>query len=416
MAGLERLRPGDGRSSLKQATRRALARRRRPARGSRRLQGRGALDQQPSGRHRRRSSSSSAPPRRPSASSGATSARSTGCRTAKVGDRAVDDPLPFWLHDARTAPLVRPLGQPVAARPRRPGRARRPAERRSRARPSSRSSTRSGYAAGRWRVELGPDGGSAAPTTAMRRRDAVRLGARAPRSSAATRSRGWRRPATCDEERPGGARPRVSRALRRRRPPRWSPARLLTERRRTRRGAGRPRRGGGRPGACTAASASHSACVVGGPEQPAAVGHLGHLHAERAARAPRRRPGPPRPTPRPAPRTAGSRAARAGARSASATRVGVAVHGGLHHLVVGQPGLEQQATGRPAAGRARPGRHPRRAGHEGERLLGGPVARRQQLLVEVEEGHHVGPVDPLQHRLGADHDPGVGHGGRPMPR
>ena len=44
------------------------------------------------------------------------------------------------------------------------------------------------------------------------------------------------------------------------------------------------------------------------------------------------------------------------------------------------------------------------------RLLGGPVARRQQLGVEVEERDDVGAADPVQHGLGADVHAGDGGG------
>ena len=53
-----------------------------------------------------------------------------------------------------------------------------------------------------------------------------------------------------------------------------------------------------------------------------------------------------------------------------------------------------------------PGRRPPTSraarGEQGERLLGGSVAGRQQLLVEVEERDCVGLDDPVQRRLGAD--------------
>jgi predicted acetyltransferase len=85
-------------------------------------------------------------------------------RTAKVSNRPVDDPLPFWLEDGRTATLVdhsdnlwlRVLDVPTTFGARRS------------------ATTGSvvlevddpmGFAAGRWRVELGPDDGVATPTT-----------------------------------------------------------------------------------------------------------------------------------------------------------------------------------------------------------------------------------------------------------
>ena len=85
-------------------------------------------------------------------------------RTAKVSNRAVDDPLPFWLHDARVATFVdhsdslwlRVLDVPAAFAARR----------------SARDGSAvievvdpAGFAAGRWLVELGPDTGSAVTTT-----------------------------------------------------------------------------------------------------------------------------------------------------------------------------------------------------------------------------------------------------------
>ena len=70
-------------------------------------------------------------------------------------------------------------------------------------------------------------------------------------------------------------------------------------------------------------------------------------------------------------------------RGHEATRVGV--QHGVEHLVAGQAGLHQQP---PAAGAA--AGQPGGPGQQRQGLLGGPVAGRQQLLVEVEEGHHVG--------------------------
>ena len=65
-------------------------------------------------------------------------------------------------------------------------------------------------------------------------------------------------------------------------------------------------------------------------------------------------------------------------------------------------------SARAAARRRRGGpTQPGGAGQQGQGLLGGPVARREQLLVEVEEGHDVGARHPVQHRLGADVDRGA---------
>ena len=71
----------------------------------------------------------------------------------------------------------------------------------------------------------------------------------------------------------------------------------------------------------------------------------------------------------------------------------------------------------PGAARRRPvSDQPGRSHQEGERLLGGPVARGQQLLVEVEEGHDVGRRHLVEHSLGADVDRRVGQRrARPSP-
>lgn len=85
-------------------------------------------------------------------------------RTAKAGNRAVDDPLAFWLHDGRTAVYadhfdnlwLRVLDVPSAFAARRAGV------------PGSavvEVDDPLGYARGRWAIELGPDGGSAVATT-----------------------------------------------------------------------------------------------------------------------------------------------------------------------------------------------------------------------------------------------------------
>lgn len=85
-------------------------------------------------------------------------------RTAKASNRAVDDPLPFWLHDGRVANFVdqsdnvwlRVLDVPAAF-----------AARRAQAAGSAIVEVvdPAGFAAGRWLVELGPEGGSAVATT-----------------------------------------------------------------------------------------------------------------------------------------------------------------------------------------------------------------------------------------------------------
>ena len=95
--------------------------------------------------------------------------------------------------------------------------------------------------------------------------------------------------------------------------------------------------------------------------------------------------------------TGGNR--RSARRSASACRDPgrIGQQRGLDDLVAGQAGLHQHPTVAPAAADQATGPH-----QQGQRLLGGPVARRQQLLVEVEERDHVGRVELVQHRLGAD--------------
>ena len=71
--------------------------------------------------------------------------------------------------------------------------------------------------------------------------------------------------------------------------------------------------------------------------------------------------------------------------------------------MVGQAGLHQQA---PAAGPATD--QAGGARQEGEGLLTGPVARGEQLGVDVEEGHDVGRADLVEGGLGADVHLGVG--------
>ena len=80
---------------------------------------------------------------------------------------------------------------------------------------------------------------------------------------------------------------------------------------------------------------------------------------------------------------------------------GVGEQRGAHDVVVREERLHEQ----PATVAAAPGETG--AAHEQRhRLLGGPVARRQQLGVDVEEGDDVGPRHPVQHGLGADVDAG----------
>ena len=79
--------------------------------------------------------------------------------------------------------------------------------------------------------------------------------------------------------------------------------------------------------------------------------------------------------------------------------VGVGVHRGADDLVVGQPGLQEET---PAPGATTD--QARRAREQRHGLFGRPVARRQQLLVEVEEHDHVGAAHAVQHRFGAHED------------
>lgn len=84
-------------------------------------------------------------------------------RTAKASNRAVDDPLPFWLHDGRTATFVdhsdnlwlRILDLPAAF-----------AARRSAVAGSFVVDVDDpmGFAAGRWRIDIAPDGAEASST------------------------------------------------------------------------------------------------------------------------------------------------------------------------------------------------------------------------------------------------------------
>jgi predicted acetyltransferase len=85
-------------------------------------------------------------------------------RTAKVTGRAVDDPITFWLVDGRAAAFLEPtdcvwlrlLDLPAAFAARRA-----PVEGRA----VLEVTDALGYVNGRWAVELGPEGGSATPTT-----------------------------------------------------------------------------------------------------------------------------------------------------------------------------------------------------------------------------------------------------------
>src|SRR3954471_10132675 len=70
---------------------------------------------------------------------------------------------------------------------------------------------------------------------------------------------------------------------------------------------------------------------------------------------------------------------------------------GVEHLVGGHPGLDDEsptvAASSDQAGGAR---------EQGQRLLARSVPRGEKLLVEVEEGDHVGAGDPVEYCLGTD--------------
>ena len=111
--------------------------------------------------------------------------------------------------------------------------------------------------------------------------------------------------------------------------------------------------------------------------------------------------------PAPGPRSSGHRAegrqaelpAQRPLRPGQQTRVGV--HGRRQRLVAGHPGLDQHP---PAAGAGTD--QPGGPGQQGQRLLAGTEPGGQQVLVDVQEGDHVGPADPVQRRLGPDHQAG----------
>ena len=64
---------------------------------------------------------------------------------------------------------------------------------------------------------------------------------------------------------------------------------------------------------------------------------------------------------------------------------GIGVEDGVEHLVVGQPGLDEEPPAVGAGSEQAGG-----AGQQDEGLLVGPEAWREQLVVDVQEGHHVG--------------------------
>ena len=76
------------------------------------------------------------------------------------------------------------------------------------------------------------------------------------------------------------------------------------------------------------------------------------------------------------------------------------MHGRGQDLVVRQTRPGPRCAPAPAAAD-----EPRGERQQGERLLAGPVAGRQQLVVEVQEDDERGRADPVQHRLGPDRAP-----------
>ena len=130
--------------------------------------------------------------------------------------------------------------------------------------------------------------------------------------------------------------------------------------------------------------------VVGGPDHPPV--RLGRRHGDRAdgCPGPRRRPAAP------GPRSRATRAPKGGrpsssrsARSGPASRPGSACTAAWS---ASWPGIRVWTSTRPppAAGPDQPGR----PGQQGQRLLPGPEPRGQQVLVDVQEGHQVGPARP----------------------
>ena len=131
--------------------------------------------------------------------------------------------------------------------------------------------------------------------------------------------------------------------------------------------------------------------------------------------APRRRPGRAHPTRSASAAKGGSPEARRIATSSAST-------------AVGSPSATAWSTGWSGTRvwtctRAQGAPLPRRADQPGgpdeqrQGLLGGRQPRRQQVQIDVEEGHGSGAAHPVQHRLGADQHGGIGTGrlrpGRP---
>ena len=79
----------------------------------------------------------------------------------------------------------------------------------------------------------------------------------------------------------------------------------------------------------------------------------------------------------------------------------VSLAGRGQHDVIGLAGLDDEAApARPAP------QHPGGPGQKDQSLLVGPLTGRQQLLVEVQEGHGRGRAHPVKDGIGADHHPG----------
>ena len=174
-------------------------------------------------------------------------------------------------------------------------------------------------------------------------------------------------------------------------PPGYPPHFRRTPRSHTRRGSTSMRRrplraGGRRPPAPPARRRARS--TDGRPQQrtlvPSATGpEDGDAAASAHRRRTRRRPPRRRLAPRPARRTAGSRAPDGAGSRRRRPACGSPSARRLHHLVLGQPGLQQEAT---RVRRSGVPEQPGAADEQPERLLGGPGPRREELLVELQVG------------------------------
>ena len=134
--------------------------------------------------------------------------------------------------------------------------------------------------------------------------------------------------------------------------------------------------------------------MVGRREEPALLAQRGRPRGRRPAT----NSAAPGPDSSARARNGGNESSRRSASSASSNGPGVPRHRRPQHLVVGQPGLHRDhARPRGAASADQPAG----PGQQGERLLARREPGREQVEVEVQEGHHRGPADPVQHRLGA---------------